>query len=405
MDGNDRRILGVTAMGHGLVHTFELSIPVLLPVWMEAFDITIAMAGILASLGYAAFGAGALPGGVLADRIGSTSLIAGSLVGMGCAFATLLFVQSLVAFALALILWGVAASVYHPAALTLISTSVNERGRGFAYHGIAGNVGTALGPLAVVLLLAKYDWPTAVAALTVVALVAGLLVAITTVDERRAVEADTATHAATDGGLNSLSTFVAASRRLFVGGFALVFVVVVLEGMYYRGVLTFLPRIFESALPPTLLGGENSLARYAYSTLLLIGTVGQYLGGRLSDRIAPARGLAIVFGALAVTALLFEPLVSLGTVGIAVLVLLFGVLLFGEQPLMQATVAEASPPETRGLTYGYTYLGAFGIGAVGAALTGTFLEVSTRAALFVTLAAVAATAAIVGRYIHRRESP
>ena len=405
MDGNDRRILGVTAMGHGLVHTFELSIPVLLPVWMGTFDITVATAGVVASLGYAAFGAGALPGGVLTDRYGSTPLIAGSLIGMGSAFLSLLFAQSVVTFTLALVAWGAAASVYHPAALALISTGVEERGRGFAYHGIAGNVGTALGPLAVILLLAERDWSTAVVALAGAAVVAGLLAIITDVDENRAAEADAAPDAATDGGLDSLSAFTATSRRLFAGGFALVFVAVVLEGMYYRGVLTFLPGIFESALPPTPIGGENSPARYAYSALLLIGTVGQYLGGRLSDRVAPARGLAAVFGALAVVALLFEPLASLGTVGVAVLAVLFGILLFGEQPLMQATVAEASPPETRGLTYGYTYLGAFGIGAVGAALTGTFLAVSSRSGLFATLAAVAAAASVVGIRVYRRESP
>lgn len=111
-----------------------------------------------------------------------------------------------------------------------------------------------------------------------------------------------------------------------------------------------------------------------------------------------------MFGALAVTALFFEPLASFGTVGVGVLALLFRVLLFGEQPLMQATVAEASPPETRGLTYGYTYLGVFGIGAVGAVLTGTFLAVSSRAALFTTLAGVAAAAAVVGFAVHRRVS-
>ena len=404
MDRNDRRILGVTAMGHGLVHTFELSIPILLPVWMGAFDITVATAGVVASLGYAAFGAGALPGGVLADRYGSTPLVAGSLLGMGGAFLSLLFARSVATFALALVLWGAAASVYHPAALALISAGVEKRGRGFAYHGIAGNVGTALGPLAVVLLLAERDWPTAVVALSGAAVVAGLFAVVADVEEDRTAEGDAPPTATADGGLPSLSGFATASRRLFAGGFALVFVAVVFEGIYYRGVLTFLPGIFESVLPPTLVGGDGSPARYAYGALLLIGTVGQYLGGRLSDRVAPARGLAVVFGALAVTALLFEPLASFGTVGVGVLALLFGVLLFGEQPLMQATVAEASPPETRGLTYGYTYLGVFGIGAVGAALTGTFLAVSSRAALFTTLAGVAAAAAVVGFAVHRRVS-
>lgn len=404
MEGNDRRILSVTATGHALVHTFELSIPVLLPVWMDAFGLTVATAGVVASIGYAAFGAGALPGGALADRFGSTPLIAGSLVGMGCAFLLLLFVRSAAAVALALVLWGAAASVYHPAGLALISTGVAERGRGFAYHGIAGNVGTALGPFAVVLLLAEYHWSVAVVALAAVAVLAGLASVFVDVDERRSVSSESDATAAADGGAESLAGFLAASRRLFAGGFALVFIAVVLEGMYYRGVLTFLPGIFQSALPASI-AGDGSSAQYAYSGLLLVGTVGQYLGGRLSDRIDPAKGLAAAFGALAVVALLFEPLVSLGTAGVALVAVLFGILLFGEQPLMQATVAEESPADVRGITYGYTYLGVFGIGAVGAALTGLFLAVSSRAALFVALAGIAAAAAAVGVYIHRRGAP
>ncbi|WP_433633322.1 MFS transporter [Halomicrococcus sp. NG-SE-24] len=404
MDGNDRRILTVTATGHALVHTFELSIPVFLPVWMEAFDLSVAMAGAVASLGYAAFGIGALPGGVLVDRYGSKPLIAGSLVGMGSAFLALLVVHDVAVFALALVLWGMAASVYHPAGLALISTGVKERGKGFAYHGIAGNVGTALGPLAVVVLLGMRDWLTTVVALAVVAVAAGILAASVGIDEDRALGTESSSTAATDGGMQSFSQFLTTSRRLFVSGFGIVFVAVMFEGIYYRGVLTFLPGIFESTLSTMSIPTGNSSSRYAYSALLLVGTIGQYLGGRLSDRIDPARGLAGVFAALAVAALLFEPLVSLGVTGVAVTVLLFGILLFGEQPLMQATVAEESPPDVRGLTYGYTYLGAFGVGALGAGLTGAFLSASSRTALFIVLAAIATVAAIAGLRVYWRRT-
>ena len=245
-------------MGHRLVHMFELSIPILLPIWMGAFDITVATAGVVASLGYAAFGAGALPGGVLADRYGSTPLVAGSLLGIGGAFLLLLFARSVATFTLALVLWGAAASVYHPAALALISTGVEKRGRGFAYHGIAGNVGTALGPLAVVLLLAERDWPTAVVALSGAAVVAGLFAVVSDVEEDRTAEGDAPPTATADGGLPSLSGFATASRRLFAGGFALVFVAVVFEGIYYRG---YLPSFPESSSPYSRRRASAAIAR------------------------------------------------------------------------------------------------------------------------------------------------
>ena len=63
-----------------------------------------------------------------------------------------------IAVAFALLVWGVAASVYHPSGLALISKGVDERGTGFAYHGIAGNVGIGLGPLLAAVLLLFFDW-------------------------------------------------------------------------------------------------------------------------------------------------------------------------------------------------------------------------------------------------------
>ena len=71
-----------------------------------------------------------------------------------------------------------------------------------------------------------------------------------------------------------------------------------------------------------------------------------------------------------------------------------GFLLFALQPLYQAVIAEQSPPGSRGLSYGYTYLISFGIGASGAALSGYLLSVAApertilRPALIPVLGAV-----------------
>ncbi|AUX07897.1 major facilitator superfamily MFS_1 [Halalkaliarchaeum desulfuricum] len=69
--------------------------------------------------------------------------------------------------------------------------------------------------------------------------------------------------------------------------------------------------------------------------------------------------------------------------------LCLGVALFTIQPLQQATVASYSSPETRGLSFGYTYLAIFGIGALGAGLAGTVLTYADVNVLFVVLAVIA----------------
>ncbi|WP_324665950.1 MFS transporter [Haloarcula sediminis] len=385
MDDNDRAIVSFTGLAHALVHTYELSVPIFVVVWLTEFPVTTATLGTAVAVGYALFGAGALPGGVLTDRYGSNTLVTACLVGMGASFLLLSVAPSVPVIAVALGLWGLAASVYHPAGLALISKGVEARGTGFAYHGMAGNAGIALGPLVTALLLLVVDWRV-VAALLVLPAVAAVAYARTAeFDETAAVDA-----AASDGGGSvdgsptSLTAFLADSRALFTAGFTLAMLVVMANGLFYRGVLTFLPDVLGDFLPPvgdvvglfadSPLAAEFDLASYLYVGLLTVGIGGQYVGGKLTDRIPTATGMAAVFAGLAVVAVGFVPAARAGVGPLLAVSALLGFLLFALQPLYQATIAENSPPGGRGLSYGYTYLCSFGVGAAGAAISGYLLS-------------------------------
>jgi MFS family permease len=419
VNGNDRSIVGLVMLAHGLVHTYELSIPIFLSIWLVEFDVirlagmqtgvTRATLGLIVTAGYALFGLGSLPGGVLVDRIGSRRLIGACLFGMGGGFLLLGRAPDLTVVTLALLMWGVAGSVYHPAGLTLVSKGVRARGTGFAYHGAAGNVGIGLGPLVTTVLLLLFDWTTVATLLAVPALVAGAYTFRADFDETAAVTADGGVDTRADSGVESLTEFLVESRRLFAGAFAVVFVIVICNGLYYRGFLTFLPDLlsklpgFEPILLSSLLpgvgaGDGRTLApeRYFYSGLLLVGVAGQYAGGKLSDRVPPAYGIAAVFGTLVVLALVFPSVASLGLAPLLVFGALFGATLFAAQPLYQAMVADATPTGTRGLSYGFTYLGSLGVGAFGGAVAGVVLTYADAAALFAVLAGLAAIASVLG---------
>jgi MFS family permease len=426
MNGNDRSIVGLVMLAHGMVHTYELSIPIFVSIWLAEFDtlylagleisVTQATLGAVVTAGYALFGLGALPGGVVVDRIGSRRLIAACLFGMAGSFLLLGAAPSLLVVALALLAWGAAASVYHPAGLTLISKGVTERGTGFAYHGVAGNLGIGLGPLVTATLLLVLDWTTVALVLAVPAAVAGLYALRAEFDETAGVE-----DVAADGGdsragtgVDSVGEFRTASRQLFVGAFAIVFVVVIANGLFYRGVLTFLPNLLEglpgfepialSAVVPGLDGGRTlNPERYFYAGLLLVGVAGQYVGGKLTDRLPPEYGIAAVFGVLAVLALAFLPVAALGIAPLLVFGALFGITLFTAQPLYQAAVADHTPAGTRGLSYGYTYLGGFGVGALGGGLAGAILTYGDAGALFAALAGIALVASAFALLLIRRE--
>jgi MFS family permease len=378
LKANDRSIASFTMAGHALVHWFETAIPIFLVVWLTEFDVSIALLGLVVALGYAPFGIGALPGGILADRYGTKRLIVCCLAGMSLAFVVLALSTSIYAIAVGLLLWGIAASVYHPAGLSLISTGVEDRGTVFAWHGIAGNAGIALGPFVAATLLIFLEWQYVAAILAAPGVLAVLYGLSADFDATAAVEDGV------DAGPNealSLSELIRNSKALFASAFALVFVIVTFEGLYYRGMLTYLPEILHGlpamdalVLPDGLEGIEP--ADYIYVGLLLVGMAGQYAGGKLTDRVPPARGLALLFAVFAILALAFIPVTTMGLWAVVALCGVFGFFLFAIQPFYQNAVAVYTPADSRGLSYGYTYLGEFGLGATSIALGGFVLDVS-----------------------------
>jgi MFS family permease len=440
---NDRAIVALVMLAHGMVHTYELSIPIFITIWLDQYEVidlgiaqfpvNQATLGAVVTAGYALFGLGALPGGIIVDRVGSRRLISACLVGMAGSFLLLWLSPSLLVVAVGLLLWGAAASVYHPAGLALISKGVEERGTGFAYHGIAGNVGIGLGPLLTAVLLLVFDWTTVAGILALPALVAAAYATRAEFDEGAAVATDgggddptesseESTDSKASTGVSSLSELLTESRRLFTGQFALVFTVAMCSGLYYRGVLTFLPGLLadlpgfapvsvSSLLPASLDGlagggsGSQTLQpqNYVYSGILMVGVLGQYVGGRLTDRIAVEHGIAGAFGGLALLALAFFPVANAGFGPLLLVGAVLGFALFVVQPLYQAAIAEYTPAGTRGLSYGFTYLGVFGVGALGGVIAGTILSYASPPVLFGTLAVIAGVASLIGVLLSRKK--
>ncbi|MDJ1431595.1 MFS transporter [Halostagnicola sp. A-GB9-2] len=398
LSDNDRSIAAFTMLAHAIVHWFELAIPIFLVVWLDAFDVSVALVGLIVALGYAPFGLGALPAGLLADRYGPKRLVLVCLAGMSVTFVTLAFANSIYAVAASLLCWGIVASIYHPAGLALISTGVESRGTVFAWHGIAGNVGIALGPFATATMLLVLEWRLVAVALAVPGILATAYGLRAQFDPAAALgdsdDSDGGDDASASTGSLSAREFASNSRTLFASSFLLVFAVVTFVGLYYRGVLTYLPELLnnlpamEGIEPPSSLE-ELSLGDYFYVGLLVAGMAGQYVAGKLTSRVPVARGLIVAFVGLAILAVAFVPVSSMGLVVILLYCGVLGFALFAIEPFYQEAVAVYTPPETRGLSYGYTYLGMFGLGSASIALGGFLLDHATMATFFVTLSSIA----------------
>jgi len=397
VDANDRALTAFAMLGHATFHTYELVIPVFVAIWIDVFTASPALLGLVAGASYALVGVGALPSGVLADRLGSKRLVLVCLVGMGAAFGLVSVAPTLPVLAVGLLLWGAAASIYHPAGLALLSRGAKARGPAFAYHGAAGNVGVAVGPLLAAVLLVFVDWRVVAGVLVVPALVAALAGWRLEFDE---TAGSAAREADVDSGTPSgFGGFLTDSRLLFTGGFVLVLVTGVLYGLYYRGATTFLPEVL-AGLPlfePVEVSGRTlEPSQYVYSGLLLLGGIGQYAGGWIVDRVPVERALVGGYAALAAIAVVFIPAAGAGLWPLLAVAAAFGFCAFLVAPVNQEAISAYSGADIRGLSFGYSYTAIFGVGALGSSLAGLVLTQSTPAVLFLLLAGLAGCAMLLG---------
>jgi len=350
----DRRTVAVTGYLHGLSHASILSIPVFLTVWSE-FSVDPATLGLLAAVAYACFGLSSLPFGYLADRRPSGPLLAVSAGGIAVSLVAVALSPTLPVLALSLGGLGLAAGIYHPTGLALISRRVRETGRGFGWHGMGGSLGVALGPAFVGSLLAfGWAWRSVAALLVLPGLLGfGLLLAsrigTELAEERKAVPV--------------------RAGSLLTPAMILVLLVYMFAGIAYWGSLTFLPRVVGTA---------------PYVGLLAVGAVGQVIAGRLADRTRSDRLLLALSVAAAALLFLFGIASSNPP---ATLAALYGFLLFSLEPLQNVLVTNEVPRDGRGVAFGMTFLAVFGLGSVGSALGGMLIQGGMTSTLFTILAA------------------
>jgi MFS family permease len=121
----------------------------LLPFIRTEFGLDYTQASFVTSAFALANGAGQLPAGWLADRIGPTVLIMVGILGVALAGVLVGISQTYGMLLAFIILMGLLAGGYHPAATPLISESVepNQQGRALGYHLIGGNASFFLAPV------------------------------------------------------------------------------------------------------------------------------------------------------------------------------------------------------------------------------------------------------------------
>jgi len=382
------RLLSFIFVAHALVHGAVLSMPLFIPIWLAEFDVNRASIGLAMALLLVLYGAMAIPAGALSDRYGSDRFITLFLLVTGIGFAATRFVANdFLLLAASLVVVGAGAGMYHAPALSLLSRQPYSSSRIFAYHNIGGNLGIALGPVIVILLLAFFDWRFVLSLIAIPFVAFGLLFYV-------AGPSDTELRPRTDDS-DGRSTVLS----LLTLGFVFILVVYLLRGAFFRGAITFIPDFLEvtSGLSSIqLFGKEIPPGRWIYSAILLLGVAGEYTGGELGERLDAEIAL---FGLFLIVAIIMPAFGFVSGWTLFVLAAAFGFVVFVFPPLLQSLVAKYSPATKRGLGYGLTSSGniAFG-GFLGTSLAGWLVSAQGYATMFAALALfpLAAIAVIVG---------
>jgi MFS transporter, FSR family, fosmidomycin resistance protein len=386
------RLVLLVSLAHAMVHIYELSLTgVEQDIAREFFPDDAErgkeMTGMLATAWRLPFGFGALLAGWLVDRFGSRRLLTLYLAGCSLCCLASWYSRPLAMLAFAMFSMGSFASIYHPAGLALISLSTTPANRAHALgiHGIFGSLGISAAPFLVgMFLLFGLDWRTYYLVLAI----PGLLLAIPFYWLAQSEVSGEAATRTVD--TNSEEAEDKSEWRSFLA----LTLLATLQGFVYASVMSFLKRYLGGGNGEDL-GYAVGISGFLTAGVLVIGCLGQYIGGRIAH---PARLEAqLTWITLANAPCLLWMGMATGWQRIAAAAS-FSVVHFMYQPIYNSLIAKYTSRRRRSVCYGFSFAMGFGFGGSGATFAGF---VHSQIVAYSVLAGVSVTASLVGVVLWR----
>lgn len=162
--GQNLFLLLALALGHTLMHCFQHGWYIVLPSVKETFGFSNIQYGSIDSIRSASGTAMQIPSGAVSDILRKqwVLIVVFSLFGVGVAYVLLGLAASYGTVLLAATLLGLSISLWHPSALSVLSVRLAERrGLAFSIHGMGGNLGNAVGPAVMGVIIGAIAWQTA----------------------------------------------------------------------------------------------------------------------------------------------------------------------------------------------------------------------------------------------------
>jgi len=328
---------------------------------------------------FALFGLGALPAGRLGDLWGRRVMMIIFFFGIGGAALLTAMTQNAWQLAAGLTLVGVFAAIYHPVGIPMLVQNVPNPGAVIGINGLAGNLGIAVAALVTGLLVKWIGWRAAFAVPGILAIVCGIVFAITCPKETEAPSKR-------KGG----KAKVTLSPAMLVRTFAVMTAAAVTSSLLFNfttnGNSQLLSEAFRGVLEdPAVLGALLAL-------IYTIASFAQIVVGNLIDRMA-FKPLQLWMSVAQVPLLIFAAHTQAWWLFFALLAVM--IFVFGSIPFTDAMIVRYVDDRLRSRVAGMRLTVAFGVSSLAVWLLGPMVKVMGFSTLLWIMAGIAAVKAAI----------
>ncbi len=331
-----------------------MALPVLLPFIQTEFGLSLSIVGLLVTLLWLGGAIGQLPGGILADRFNEGLIMTLSLGLVAAALTFVVLAPNAATLFIAVLIWGLATSLYPIARITILSEIYPEQlGSALGLTMATGDIGQTLVPPIAGTLAALLVWQAGLG-FVIPLLIVGAVGLWFVVPRRPRAESSTETLS-----MNTARTVVDELRRptmMFVSFILILFF--------------FFWQAFTSFFPTYLVvekGISASMAAILFGVFFAAGAIVKPIAGMAYDRIGMRWALiSVLLGP--VVGLLLLPVVE--SLEMIVIVTLAISTMLGNGAVTQSFVAEQFPKEIQGTGLGAVRTASAMVGATGPVLFG-----------------------------------
>jgi YNFM family putative membrane transporter len=363
-------------------HHLLTALPVpLLPMIRGDFGLDYTQSGFVISAFMLSYGIGQLPAGFLADRIGPRMLMTTGILGVAMAGLLVGLSHTYLMMIVFLVLMGLLAGGYHPAAPPLISASVKPEnlGRALGLHMIGGGASFFLAPIMAAWIAATWGWRGPFISLAVPAAVVGIVLYV--ILGRRGLARKSQPKATPSQEEKAPDQGRASSLAYFI--FLSTFTHAVLFST-----TSFIPLfLVDHFLVSKATAG--AVIAIIYSAGLWVGPIGGYLSDRLG-RVPVVLTVCFVTG----------PLIYLLNLapyrwGIVALLLLMGITIYVRMPVAEAYIVGRTSERHRSTVLGIYFFGNMEGSGVFAPIMGYLIDHLGSSATFTIAGAAVVAVALV----------